>query len=166
MPRSERVAERAGISMATLFRYFDTLDDLRQAASRRVTQRFPDLLVIPDMGRGPLAERIATFVALRVQLWETIHPLVRLGRSHAFHDARVAAMVDEGRRLMAGQIRQQFDPELRTLTAAQRDNAIVTIASLTSVESWEQFRRAFGRSALQTRRAWGEALERILAVRG
>ena len=33
---------------------------------------------------------------------------------------------------------------------------------LTSVESWEQFRIAYRRSPLQTRRAWANAIKAIL----
>ena len=50
-----------------------------------------------------------------------------------------------------------------TLTAAQRDDAVALVATLTSVESWEQFRLAYGRSPLQTRRAWAQAIEAVLS---
>ena len=49
------------------------------------------------------------------------------------------------------------------MTAARRESVVASIAVLTSVESWEQFRRAFERSPLQTRRAWVHAIDRILA---
>ena len=39
---------------------------------------------------------------------------------------------------------------------------LATIAALTSVETWEQFRRSHGRTAAQTRRAWIDAIDRIL----
>ena len=34
-PTSEQVAERAGVSVASLFRYFETLEELRQETLRR-----------------------------------------------------------------------------------------------------------------------------------
>lgn len=43
-----------------------------------------------------------------------------------------------------------------------RDDAVALIATLTSVESWEQFRQTYGRSSLQTRRAWAQAMGEIL----
>jgi DNA-binding transcriptional regulator YbjK len=46
---------------------------------------------------------------------------------------------------------------------ALRDDAVALIAMLTSVESWEQFRLAYGRSPLQTRRTWAQAIEAVLS---
>ncbi len=51
-PTSEQVARRAGISMATFFRYFDSLGELRREASARILQRFPHLYRVPDIGAG------------------------------------------------------------------------------------------------------------------
>lgn len=162
-PASEQVARRAGISMATLFRYFDSLDELRRDAAARTLERFP-LFQVPHIGVGSRSERIERFASIRVELWEKIHLLARLQRSNALKDPGAAEMVELGRRLMADQIRQHFAPELRDFTQAQRGDAVATIASLTSVESWEQFRHAHGRSPLQTRRAWTQAIDRILHV--
>ena len=165
-PTSEQVARRAGISMATLFRYFDTLDELKRDAADRVLQRFSHLYRLPDIGVGPRDQRIDRFVALRVDLWEMIHPLAKLTRSNALRDPAAAETVESGRAAMADQIRLHFAVELRALTSSQRENAVATIASLTSVESWEQFRHTHGRSAAQTRRAWSHAIDRILEARG
>ena len=160
-PTSDQVARRAGISMATLFRYFEKLDDLRRDAAARTLERFP-LFQIPEIGLGPRDDRIERFAAVRVAPWEEIHLLARLQRSTTLKDPGAAAMVDFGRRAMADQVREHFSPELRGLTAAKREDAVATIASLTSVESWEQFRNGSGRSPIQTRRAWCRAIDRIL----
>lgn len=164
-PTSEQVALRAGISMATLFRYFDSLDELRAEAAVRIFQRFPHLAGVPDIGAGALGDRIARFAAIRVELWETIHPLARLLRSNALRNAGAAQAVEVGRAAMANQIRDHFAVELRALTSVQRENAVATIASLTSVESWDQFRNSHGRTAAQTRRAWSETIDSILGPR-
>ena len=161
-PTAEQVAERAGISMATFFRYFETLNSLRHDAAARMLERFP-LLYVPDPGQGPVRRRIDRFVALRVELWEKVHLLARLQRSIVLQDPDAARMVDFVRGVMAGQVREHFAPELRGLTAAQRDDVVALIATLTSVESWEQFRHAYGRSVLQTRRAWAQAIDAVLS---
>lgn len=160
-PNPKQVAERAGISMATLFRYFENLNSMRQDAAARMLERFP-LLEVEDIGKGPLPGRIERFVALRVALWEKVNPLARLQRSVVLQDEDAARMVDYIRSVMANQVREHFAPELRELTAAQRDDAVALIAMLTSVESWEQFRHAYRRSPLQTRRAWADTIKAIL----
>lgn len=161
-PSTEALSHRARISLATLFRYFDTLDQLRLEAATRFVQRYPDLFRVPDIGVGPRDERIARFAAIRVALWEKIHRPARLARSEALQDPGAAQIVHWGRTTMADQIRRHFDVELRKLTPARRADAVASIASLTSVESWEHFRLAFGRSPAQTRRAWAHAIGRIL----
>lgn len=163
-PTTAQVAERAGISAATLFRYFETLDELRRDALGRLFERFP-LLPLPDIGEGSLDERIEHFAASRVALWEKVHLLALLQRSAVLRDPGAARMIAFVRGGMAKEVRDHFEPELRELTAAQRDDAVALIASLTSVESWEQFRHSYGRSAMQTRRAWMHAIEAILKGR-
>ena len=71
-------------------------------------------------------------------------------------------MVNYMRKVMADQVREHFSLELRGLSAARGDDAVAVIASLTSVESWEQFREVYGRSAAQTRRAWTETVTAVL----
>ena len=160
-PTPQQVAERAGISMATLFRYFETLNSLRYDAAMRMLERFP-LLEVPDIGEGTLTERTERFVALRVEFWEEVNLLARLQRSTALQDPDAARMIDSVRARMANQVREHFAPELQEFSAAKRDDAVAMIATLTSVESWEQFRHAYGRSPLQTRRAWAQAIEAVL----
>lgn len=162
-PTAEQVAERAGISKATFFRYFENLNALRYDAGARMLERFP-LLHVADPGRGPLRERIERFVALRVELWEKVHLLARLQRTMVLRDPDAARMVDLVREVMLDQVREHFAPELKERSAAQRDDAVMLIAMITSVESWEQFRDTYGRSPMQTRRAWGQAIEALLSV--
>jgi AcrR family transcriptional regulator len=161
-PTTEQVAERAGISMATLFRYFENLNVMRRDAAVRMLERFP-LLRVSDVGEGPLRERIERFAAIRVALWEKVHLLAQLQRSIVLQDSDAAQMIDFVRGVMVDEVREHFAPELRGLTSAQHDDAVALIATLTSVESWEQFRRTYGRSPLQTRRAWAQAIDAILS---
>lgn len=160
-PTPNQVAERAGISVATFFRYFESLNAIRHDAAARMLERFP-LMKLTKIGEGTLHERVEAFVALRVALWEKLSLLARLQRTLVLQDKDAAKMVDDVRGLMVNQVREHFAPELRELTFAQGDDAVSLIAMLTSVESWEQFRLTYHRSPLQTRRAWANAIRGIL----
>lgn len=162
-PTPEEVAERAGVSRATFFRYFSNLVELRNDAAARVIERFPDLFTIETDGVGGVDDRIRRFVGSRVQLHETLHPLELIMRSHAARDSETADFVDAVRQLHADQAREHFEADLRPHGAARRDDMVTAITVLTSVESWQQFRRTFGRSTAQTNRAWCRALTGILA---
>ena len=161
-PSAEQVAERAGISKATFFRYFESLSAMRYDAGARMLERFP-FLHVPEPGHGPLRDRIERFVSLRVELWEKVHLLARLQRSRVLQDPDAARMVDRVREEMVEQVREHFAPELRARSAARRDDAALLISMITSVESWEQFRHTCGRSPSQTRRAWTQAIESLLS---
>ena len=99
---------------------------------------------------------------MRVDLWENTHPLARLLRSSALQKPEAAQMLAFARKTMADQVRIHFDPELRALSPAPREDVVATVATLTSVESWEQFRLAHGRSPTQTRRAWSQMIDLAL----
>ena len=55
-PTPKQVAERAGISMATFFRYFENLNDIRLSAAARMVERFP-LLEVEQMRYVALIRR-------------------------------------------------------------------------------------------------------------
>ena len=162
-PNPKQVAERAKISMATFFRYFENLNSMRRDAAVRMAERFP-LLEIEAIGEGPLKERVERFTDLRVKLWEKVHLLALLQRSTTLHDSDAAEMIEDVRYMMAQQIQEHFAPELQRLTTGQREDAVALIATLTSVESWEQYRHAYKRSPLQTRRSWSHTIYAALAA--
>lgn len=131
----------------------------------RSAERYRHLFQVPEIGVGSRDERIRRFAGFRVDLWEKTHLLARLLRSGALRKPEAAQMLAFSRKVMADQVRAHFDTELRALSPAHREDAIATVATLTSVESWEQFRLAHGRSPVQTRRAWSRAIDRALGDR-
>ena len=107
-PTTAEVAERAGLSPRSLFRYFDDIDDLNRAAIDRQLQEAGPLLD-PDVAAGAsLAERIDALVAARVRLWETIAPAARAARALAPRRPMLATQLRDGRRYMRHQIKNLF----------------------------------------------------------
>jgi AcrR family transcriptional regulator len=161
-PTPGDIADRAGVSRATFFRYFSSLDEFRGEAVARVRERFPEMFVILDIGTGSLDQRIERFVDSRLRLHEALHPLALHMQARAARDAGASGIADGVRQAMAEQVRRHFagllpdDPE-------RREDVVAAIAALTSVESWQRFRQSHRRSPDQTRRAWRKALAGILA---
>lgn len=162
-PTSEQVAERAGVSAASLFRYFETLDDLRRATTRLYFDRYADLFDIPDIGHGSFEARIDRFVSSRVMLYEKIEPMARLARWRATEVGELDETLHRVRATRADQIRQHFAAELGRLTSAVAADTSMVVATLTSFESWDQARYDHGRTPTQLRRAWATALQKVLA---
>jgi AcrR family transcriptional regulator len=162
LPTAEAIAERAGVSVSSLFRYFDNLGDLQHAAVTRFFERYVHLYEVPDLGRGDRSARIARYVATLESLFETIAPIARLVRARVLEHEHLEAPIGRARRLLADQTRAQFAPELDGLTPAARDDLVSLVSSLTSFEAWDLLRREFDRSARQIRRTWTAALDALL----
>lgn len=163
-PQPELVAERAGVSLASLYRYFKTLDDLQHHTTMRYFERFADLFEVPDVGEGAPDRRIDRFVAARVELHEHVAPMARLARSRVLVNPALADTLYRVRSTMVDQVRHQFETELDALSPASRDDVVGLIATTTSFESWDQLRHDHRRSPLQIRRAWKRSLAAMLSI--
>ena len=161
-PSAEQVAARAGVSVTSLFRYFESLEELRRETIRRYHERFVHLTEIADIGLGPLDERIDTYVASRLRLYETTEPMARLARSRAVAVPDIDDSLHRTRAEAADQLRHHFAAEFAGLTPARRDDLVGLVATTTSFESWMQLRDDHQRTAVQTRRAWTTALRLLL----
>ena len=158
------VTQRAGVSEATLYRYFDTLGELQVEATTTYLHRRAHLFEVPNPGGGSLTARIDRLVKARVTLWESVAPTARLGRSRAFEEPALAVVLHDLRTNLADQIRRHFAPELALLPAATGDDIVALTATLTAFESWDHQQGDLDRSPVQIRRAWRRALTALWAT--
>ena len=163
-PDVDLLTERAGVSTATLYRYFETLAELRRATISRFLVRYADLFEVPACGEGSLDERIERFVTARLHLLETTEPMGRFARARMSAVPELAAELHQLQVGLAAQVRRHFAAELDGLTAARRDDLVAVICTLVSFESWLQLRDDHGRGATQVRRALTTTLRCLLAT--
>ncbi|BBY88643.1 hypothetical protein MTOK_44250 [Mycolicibacterium tokaiense] len=161
-PTVEQVADRAGVSTASVFRYFDTLDELRDETTRRYFQRFAHLLEIPEIGQGTLDARITRFVDIRHELYVATAPMARMVRNRAPRVAALHDILHRHRAGMARDVRRHFATELDGLGAVTAGEMVGTIATLTSFEAWSELTEDHRRTPAQIRRGWARALSRVL----
>jgi AcrR family transcriptional regulator len=130
-PGSALIAERAGLSPRSLFRYFDDIDDLTRAAiDRQMAEARP--LVDLAIGDGAsLALRIERLVETRIRLYEAIGPGARAARICAHRNDVVAKQIHDARRYLGDQIRHLFAPE---------SSDVAALDVLCSFESYELLR--------------------------
>ena len=140
-PSSALIAERAGLSPRSLFRYFDDIDDLTHAAiDRHMDEARP--LVDLHIGDGaPLAVRIERLVDARIRLYDAIAPGARAARVCAHRNERVAKQIRDSRRYLREQIRQLFAPESPDVAA---------IDALCSFETYELLREHQSKQRVRT----------------
>ena len=161
-PSTGEIAQRAGISARSLFRYFDDVDDLHQAAIESQLERARPLLDPAVDADAPTRTKIAGIVEARVHLFETIEPAARAGRIVAHRRPLVAATVEESRAHLRNQLRRLFATELR----GERAVFLPAIDALCSFESYELLRVHQGLSRPKTVAALVAALTKLLDADG
>lgn len=154
---AEMVAERSGVSVASVFRYFDGLDDLQYQTFERFRERFAPLLEAdPTSPDAMLADRIRVFVGSRLELYERAGAIMAIGRLRALEHPPLVQASAEMRALLADQVRRVF--------AADAD-LVATIDGLTSLEAWDVMRKTHSRSRTQIARAWECGIAALIAAR-
>ena len=158
---AELVADRAGVSVASVFRYFDGLDDLQYQTFARFRERFEPLLAITPAA-GTRSERIAAFVDARLDLYEQAGTIMAVGRLRALEYEPLVAASAEMRALLAGQVRSVFADDLPPGRSGA--DLVGVIDALTSLESWDVLRKTHARSRRQIEAAWHRAIDAVMGA--
>lgn len=161
VPSADDIADRAGVSVSSVFRYYESLDELRELAQQELLGRYETLIEVPPLEGGGLEERIARLVSARIRLYREIEPLGRLLRSRALVNPHAADVLHQVRVRFADQCRAHFAPELAPCSPSERDDLVALVASLTAFESWAHLRE-LGRTPRQVHRAWVRGLGALL----
>ena len=161
-PGAEEIAARAGISVRSLFRYFDDADAMVRAAIARQQEHLAPLYALHASPDQPLAERVEHFVAGRMRLLEGMGEVGRVARSLAARQPLILAELARIRHTLRRQLTDLFAAELEALPPPERR---ATAAAADVVTSWESFDlmhndQGLGRDAVQA--AMGAALLRLL----
>ena len=75
-PTAREIADRAGVSLRSVYVHFEDLEDLFSAAAAKQFERLM-ALYRPLPHDGPLADRLAAFVAQRTRIMEAAAPVHR-----------------------------------------------------------------------------------------
>lgn len=138
-PSSDEIAERAGLSPRSLFRYFDDLDDLVRVAIARQHERLLPMAQLDVSVAAPLTDRIARLVQQRVRLFVAISSVGIVSRVRAPFQPLIASELAISRTFLRRQIEHLFAPELAARSAGGA-GAVAAIDVLTSFESLQLLR--------------------------
>ena len=154
-PTTDEIAQRAGLSPRSLFRYFTDTEDLSRAVIDRELRTSQPLLELDVDEHAPLDERIEELVAARVRLFETIAPTARAARLAAVRNPTIATQLRERRARLRDQVRRVLDPEPAMLPA---------LDALCSFETWELLRHDQGLSKPKAAAALTTSLRALIGV--
>jgi TetR/AcrR family transcriptional regulator, regulator of autoinduction and epiphytic fitness len=149
-PTAPRIAERAGVSLRTVWQQFADMEALLVEAVRRDREILRSLVqkIEPDQ---PLADRVDTFVNQRARILEEMTPTWRAARVHAPSSAELRS--DRNKKTAAGraELEQVFAPEFSQLAGKQRDQLVESLHAISIWAFWESLRTDLGLSPLRAR---------------
>jgi len=161
-PGASEIADRAGVSHRSIFRYFDDLDDLVRTSIDHAFAEAGPLAQIPDIGHGTLSERIDTFVDARVALFPLVDGTMQLARMRAPSIASIDEGIKEIAQLFRTQINEHFEVELAALDDTERALMVDGILVMTSYDSFNIHLRLLDSDLERIRTAWVTALSAML----
>ena len=165
-PAAQDVAARSGVSLRSVYRYYEDMDELVRRAIARNVERSAPLFEVPGPDDGDLAHRIDVFVAARLALYEAMAPTMRAALLGARRSEPVRQQIDAARHRLLEQVRHTFRPELAALPAAARREVASAVDVLLGFDAAEHLRRHRGLSGPETRRTLVRAVSALLAPGG
>jgi AcrR family transcriptional regulator len=163
-PRPEDVAERSGVSLRSVYRYYSDRDQLRRAAMERHLEGVAPLFEPPGVGDGSLRTRIARFVDARLALHAAIAPAARAARLAMSSNEVVRARYEAAQDQLRRQTDQQFAPELAAMAPAQRSASALAIDVLVQIEGLDHLLDRHGLAPGEVRDHLCRALATLLSA--
>jgi AcrR family transcriptional regulator len=144
-PTAPRIAERAKVSVRSVFQHFDDLEGLYAAVGDRLVERLSHLRMAVDHD-APVDDRIAEVVRQRAVLLEAITPVRRAAAIHAPFSREVRSRLQAGHDFLRSEIEQWFTTELLSCSAADRTTTLDALDTVLSWSSWDNLRTLNSRS--------------------
>ena len=142
-PTAKEIAERADVSVRSVYVHFDDLEDLFcVAANRHFTRIAPMLTPVPST--GSLAQRAHALVRQRIRLYAKAGSVGRATRLHAEFSPTLARIVRDARALSRTDLERVFGRELRELDDEHRARTLAVLDVLTGPDAWETLRERNG----------------------
>jgi AcrR family transcriptional regulator len=151
-----RVAERANVSVQTLFRHFGSREQLLLQALAE-TGRSLQMPRQPaeDVGIPAIVDNLLAYYELNGL------SLLRLN-AQAAHFPLLNEWSQAWQEELRGWLRECFDVYLRALSTVSRQELESMLAGLTDVRFWQIYRGDLGKSLAETRQIWIRVLRSVL----
>lgn len=143
-PTAPRVADRAKVSVRSVFQHFDDLERLHAAVAERLVERVA-VLVLPVPPDLPLEVRLDRFVHQRALLLEAVTPIRRAADVHGPFSTEITGRLRDGQAFLREELVRTFAPELDAAGSERGDLLDCLDASL-SWATWEGLRAGLDRT--------------------
>ncbi len=160
--KMEDLAEAAGVSVRSVYRYFSNIDEVLEAAMMENLSLYGHLFEIDNLGRGPLSERIRNLVTARLNLITAAYPMITAVLRHVHSDNAIGAQARWRLQHMYLQNAEMFGSEFSRMTAVESRQIAAAIDSLLSYYTADSMLNRLGFSTAETEAALVHSLELLL----
>jgi AcrR family transcriptional regulator len=161
-PTAPRIAERARVSVRSVFQHFDDLPALHTAVVQRVVERLA-VLVVPIDPALPLHRRVTEFVRHRGALFEAVTPFRRAAAVHGPFAPEIRDALADGAAFLRREVESVFEPELAVAAAGDQRQVVDAVAATSSWAMWDTLRTEAGDSPDEARAVIVRILASLLA---
>jgi AcrR family transcriptional regulator len=161
-PSTEAIAAKSGLSPRSLFRYFDDVDDLIDAAVARQRDRALPLVSIDISPHEPLRAKASALVDQRFRLFDAVGNAAMVTRLRSPFQPLLAAQLASNREYLRNQMKELFGPELAAMEPAAAAVALATADVMASFEARQLLRDDQGLAVPEAKAAMVGALVALL----
>ncbi len=161
-PSTEEIATRSGVSARSLFRYFDDVDDLSEAAIAQQQDDVRHLVTVPATADQTFDDRVAAVARQRGELFEAIESVAMVSRLRAPFQLVVSDKLTEGRAFLRQQLQDLFAAELGSMSPALGAQRLALADVTTSFEAWRLLRDDQHLTRAKATAAMADALTALL----
>lgn len=161
-PTAPRIAERAGVSVRSVFLHFEDLEQLFTAVADRYFAQ-TSRQVASIAADAPLRHRVEDFVAERARLLEVVTPMRRAANVHAPTSIVLSSRLRMAQEFLRGEVARTFAPELSSRDDADRTQLLDALDATLSWSSWDTLRNIMGRPPDAARSVLQRAVLALLA---
>jgi len=150
-PTAPRVAERAKVSVRSIFQHFDDLETLHASVAERLVERVA-VLVLPVDPHLPLDVRLDRFVRQRAVLLEAVTPIRRAADVHGPFSSEITTRLRDGQVFLHDEVVHTFQPEIDAAPPEERIDLLDCLDAALSWATWDGLRAGLGRSQADAER--------------
>ena len=157
-PSAQRVADRAGVGIRTVFRHFDEMDRLYAEMHARLQELIGPLLADAEPS-GPLSRRARELVAARCEIYERVGPYKRSANMHLMS----SPFLQKRHRSMNRALRVDLGRWLPELEQAP-ERVSNAVDAMLSFQTWDRLRSDQKLTQKDAREALEAALDAIVST--
>jgi len=148
-PTAQRIADRAGVSVRSVYQHFADVEGLYADAVERTYEWVKETAKDIDMSL-PTARRVDVFADARSGVLEALLPFHRSVRLMEPTSDRVRAYRAAMEKWEKDRVGKAFAPELRAIEGPKRNSTLAGLDAIASADTWDHLRRN-GQSARAAR---------------